>query len=65
VEHFGNEPVELAELETSLKTYPYLPVLLAADLGNMMMLIVMVNRDYVRQAADEYASALFRTLDQA
>lgn len=59
------KPVNVARFETSIKTYPHLPVLVAADLSYSILLVCLVTQEFVRQAADEYASALFRTLDQA
>lgn len=50
-------------LRNSVVTYPYLPVLLAFDAGYFLMWTAMINERFVRQAAYEYAEALFRTLD--
>jgi hypothetical protein len=58
------KPLDLAAFEQSVTTYPYLPILLAADLVYMAMFLFLINRHFVRQAADEYAFALLRTLDQ-
>jgi hypothetical protein len=58
------KPVNLSALEVSVETYPHLPILIAADLGYMALTIFMINAEFVRQAADEYAVALFRTLDR-
>jgi hypothetical protein len=58
------KPIDLLSLEVSVETYPHLPILLAADLGYMALMTFMINPEFIRQAADEYALALFRTLDQ-
>jgi hypothetical protein len=58
------KPVNMESLGKSITTYPYLPVLLLFDLAYMFMFLLLIGRDFVRQAADEYALALFRTLDQ-
>jgi hypothetical protein len=58
------KPLGLDELAFSVKASPHLPVLLAADLAYAIMLALMITNRFVRQAADEYALALFRSLDQ-
>ncbi|MDF2435496.1 MAG: hypothetical protein JWP44_5127, partial [Mucilaginibacter sp.] len=58
------KPINLLALELSVETYPHLPIMVAADLGYTALMIFMINAEFVRQAADEYAVALFRTLDQ-
>jgi hypothetical protein len=58
------KPIDIAAVESSIVTYPYLPVLLAADIGYLLVIGFMIDRQFVRQAADEYASALLRTLEQ-
>jgi hypothetical protein len=50
-------------VQTSIVTYPYLPVLLAFDAGYFLLWAALINEILVRQAAHEYAEALFRTLD--
>jgi hypothetical protein len=50
-------------IRASIVTYPYLPVLLAFDLGYFLLWAAMINENFVRQAGREYAEALFRTLD--
>jgi hypothetical protein len=50
-------------VQASIVTYPYLPVLLAFDVGYFLLWATMINENFVRQAAREYAEALFRTLD--
>jgi hypothetical protein len=59
-----SRPIDTMSIELSVKTYPHLPILLAADLGYLSLMAFMVNGDFVRQAANEYAVALLRTLDQ-
>jgi len=58
------KPLDLTTFAQSVTTYPYLPILLATDLVYMAIFIFLINRHFVRQAADEYALALLRTLDQ-
>lgn len=58
------KPINVGGLETSITTYPYLPALLLSDLAYMLMFALLIGQEFVRQAADEYALALFRTLDQ-
>lgn len=53
---------QLSVIQT-VTTYPYFPVLVAADLF-YMLLWCWVTSNYVHQAAREYAEALFRTLDR-
>ena len=50
-------------VQASIVTYPYLPVLLAFDLGYFLLWAAMINEKFVQQAAREYTEALFRTLD--
>ena len=50
-------------IHVSMVTYPYLPVLVAFDAGYFLLWAAMINEGFVRQAAQEYAEALFRTLD--
>jgi hypothetical protein len=50
-------------VRASVVTYPYLPVLLAFDVGYFLLWAAMINESFVRQAGREYAEALFRTLD--
>jgi len=47
----------------SIATYPYLPVLLAFNVGYFLLWAAMITERFVQQAAYEYAEALFRTLD--
>ncbi|MCU1317510.1 MAG: hypothetical protein JWN63_2832, partial [Candidatus Acidoferrum typicum] len=58
------KPIDITALEKSIVIYPYLPVLFAADIGYLALLGLMIDRQFVRQGADEYASALLRTLEQ-
>jgi hypothetical protein len=58
------EPITLSGVGNSVKAYPYLPILFALDLAYAVVITFMVTSHFVRQAADEYALALFRTLDQ-
>jgi hypothetical protein len=57
-------PITLSGVGNSVRAYPYLPILFALDLAYAVMITFMVTSHFVRQAADEYALALFRTLDQ-
>ena len=52
-----------AVLVSATENYPHLPVLLAVDVGFFLLWAAMINAKFVRQAADEYAMALFRSLD--
>jgi hypothetical protein len=49
--------------DLSLFCPSYLPVLLAADFAWAILLALMITTWFVRQAADEYALALFRSLE--
>lgn len=55
--------ITLVGFEASISQYPYLPALLLADVAYLAMFVLMIDGNFVRQAADEYALALFRTLD--
>lgn len=57
------KPVDLGQFAASVRAYPYLPVLLAADFAYAIMLALIITTWFVRQAADEYALALFRSLE--
>jgi hypothetical protein len=52
-------------VQATIVTYPHLPVLLAFDVGYFLLWAVMINKNFVRQAAREDAEALFRTLDSS
>jgi hypothetical protein len=58
------KPLAFGEWALSVKANPRLPVLLAADLAYAFVSALMITDRFVRQAADEYALALFRSLDQ-
>lgn len=55
--------VTLTALVDSISTYPYLLILVTADLAYALLLALMVTEAFVRQAADEYALALLRSLE--
>ncbi len=57
------KPIDVLAVEASIVKYPYLPVLMAADLGYLTLIGLMIDGEFVRQAADEYAFALLRTLE--
>jgi hypothetical protein len=58
------KPIDLATVENSISTYPYLPVLIVTDIVYGLLVAWFVDREFVRQAAFEYASALLRTLEE-
>jgi hypothetical protein len=57
-------PITLPGVWNSVRAYPYLLMLFALDLAYAVVITFMVTSQFVRQAADDYALALFRTLDQ-
>lgn len=56
------EPITRVGIAQSVTTYPYFPVLIAADLF-YIFLWLWVTPHFVHQAAQEYGEALLRTLD--
>jgi hypothetical protein len=58
------EPVGVSTIMQAVRTDPRFPALLILDLAYMVVLIFMVTRRFVEQAAYEYALALFRTLEK-
>ena len=59
------KPITMGGVERSITTHLYLPALLLLDLTYVLIFVLLIDREFVRQAAYEYALALFRTLDQA
>lgn len=57
------QPYSKYQLAMSVITYPYLPALIAADVGYGLIWIWAITDQFVWQAGQEYAEALFRTLD--
>jgi hypothetical protein len=58
------QPITITTIESSIKAYPHLPILFALDLTYAALIEFLVTCRFVRQASDEYALALLRTLDQ-
>ena len=57
------KPVTAMTIAPSFTNRPYLPDLLLADVAYITLFLLVVSAQFVRQAADEYAYALLRTLD--
>jgi hypothetical protein len=57
------QPVDFNAIVSAARAHVALPVLLTVDVCYATIFIFMIRRRFVRQAADEYALALFRTLD--
>lgn len=54
------KPINIEGLERSITTYPYLPALLLSDLAYMLMFVLLIGREFVRQAADDRRNIAIR-----